>query len=203
MCVLTCQGHACAGDVRDFCVRRGRGTPPVAAKPTTEHPHVTANCEITSLRWPLKREGNAGGRLGLVRWLAPPWPQSAGEIIEGQMAAAVDCYLDQLEAADAADRRNGYYRRRLLAELGDIELTFPGPAATARRGYSRLCATHTGDRPGHPRPSCSACRRARWRDGACLAWAFGEPSTVSQVAKTLDAAVAAFHRRPPQNATKR
>jgi hypothetical protein len=41
------------------------------------------------------------------------------------MAAAVDRYLDQLQADDAADRRNGYYRRHLLAELGDIELNVP------------------------------------------------------------------------------
>ena len=47
------------------------------------------------------------------------------EIIEGQMAAAVERYLDRLGADDAADRRNGYYRRHLLTELGDIELNVP------------------------------------------------------------------------------
>src|SRR5258708_7233473 len=47
------------------------------------------------------------------------------EIIEDQMAVAVDRYLDQLGADDAADRRNGYYRRHLLTELGDIELNVP------------------------------------------------------------------------------
>ena len=31
----------------------------------------------------------------------------------------------QLEADDAADRRNGYYQRHLLTELGDIELNVP------------------------------------------------------------------------------
>jgi transposase-like protein len=41
------------------------------------------------------------------------------------MAAAVDRHLDQLAADDAADRRNGYYRRHLLTELGDIELSVP------------------------------------------------------------------------------
>jgi hypothetical protein len=35
--------------------------------------------------------------------------QAIAEIIEDQMAAAVDRYLDQLEADDGADRRNGYY----------------------------------------------------------------------------------------------
>ena len=51
--------------------------------------------------------------------------QAIGEIIEQQMAKAIDVYLDQLEAAAAADRRNGYYRRHLLTELGDIELNVP------------------------------------------------------------------------------
>jgi hypothetical protein len=32
--------------------------------------------------------------------------QALAEIIEGQMAAAVDRHLDQLDAEDAADRRN-------------------------------------------------------------------------------------------------
>jgi hypothetical protein len=74
------------------------------------------------------------------------------EIIETQMAAAVDRYLDQLEADDAADRRNGYYRRHLLTELGDIELNVPPTRRySPTEVISRLCATHAGDRPGHPR----------------------------------------------------
>jgi len=40
------------------------------------------------------------------------------EIIEDQMAAAVDCHLEQLGADDAADRRNGHYRRCLAATVG-------------------------------------------------------------------------------------
>src|SRR6266540_2804566 len=51
--------------------------------------------------------------------------QALEEIIELQMAQAVEAYLEQLEADDVADRRNGYYRRRLLTELGDIELNVP------------------------------------------------------------------------------
>jgi transposase-like protein len=58
--------------------------------------------------------------------------QALEEIIEDQMAAAVDCYLDELQADDAADRRNGYYRRHLLTELSDIELNVP-----RNRRYSR------------------------------------------------------------------
>jgi transposase-like protein len=48
--------------------------------------------------------------------------QALEEITEDQMVAAVDRYLDQLEANDVADRRNGCYRRHLLTEIGDIEL---------------------------------------------------------------------------------
>ena len=88
--------------------------------------------------------------------------QALAQIIEDQMAAAVDRHLDQIEADDAADRRNGYYRRHLLTELGDIELAVPEPAATAR---PRLFAPMRGARArsiGSSSPAlCSACRPAR------------------------------------------
>ncbi len=51
--------------------------------------------------------------------------QALAEIIESEMAAAVDRHLEGLEAEHAADRRNGYYQRGLLTELGDIELCVP------------------------------------------------------------------------------
>jgi transposase-like protein len=130
--------------------------------------------------------------------------QALEEIIEDQMAAAVDRYLDRLEADDAADRRNGYYRRHLLTELGDIELAVP---RTRRYSPVEVIGAYA--------------RRTREIDRVILAGfvlglstrKVGEtllallgrsvsPSTVSQVAKTLDAAVAAFHRRPLQNRYK-
>ena len=130
--------------------------------------------------------------------------QALEEIIEDQMAAAIDRYLDQLEADDAADRRNGYYRRHLLTELGDIELSVP-----RTRRYSPVEVIH------------AYARRTREIDrviltgfvlglstrkvGETLLALLGRsvsPSTVSQVAKTLDAAVAAFHRRPLHNRYK-
>ncbi|WP_292521516.1 transposase, partial [Mesorhizobium sp.] len=54
------------------------------------------------------------------------------EIIEGRMAEAVDRWLDGLSVDDVADRRNGSYRRRLLSELGDIELCVPRTRRIAR-----------------------------------------------------------------------
>ncbi len=67
--------------------------------------------------------------------------QALAEIIEEQMAEAVDRYLDQLGIEDEPDRRNGHYRRHLLTTLGDIELFVPrtrrySPVAVLR-AYAR------------------------------------------------------------------
>jgi transposase-like protein len=51
--------------------------------------------------------------------------RAIAEIIEIEMAAAVERWLMILEAEDEADRRNGHYWRSLLTELGDIELCVP------------------------------------------------------------------------------
>jgi transposase-like protein len=51
--------------------------------------------------------------------------QALEEIIEEQMARAVEAYLERLEAEDVSDRRSGYYRRHLLTELGDTRRCLP------------------------------------------------------------------------------
>jgi putative transposase len=130
--------------------------------------------------------------------------QALEEIIEDQMAAAVDRYLDQLEADDAADRRNGYYRRHLLTELGDIELSVPrtrrySPVEVIR-AYARR--TREIDRVILAGFVLGLSTRKVGETLLALLGRSVSPSTVSQVAKTLDAAVAAFHRRPLQNRYK-
>src|SRR3989475_6467347 len=124
--------------------------------------------------------------------------QALEEIIEGQMAAAVDCYLDQLEADDAADRRNGYYQRRLLTELGDIELHVPRTRRYSPTEGLRAYARRT---PEIDRVILAGfvLGLSTRKVGEALLAILGRPisaETVSRVAKTLDAAVAAFHRRP-------
>ena len=62
-------------------------------------------------------------------------------ILQSQMAQAIDDHLDRLALRDEVDRRNGYYRRHLLTELGDIELAVPrtrrfAPIAVVR-AYAR------------------------------------------------------------------
>lgn len=44
------------------------------------------------------------------------------EIVESRMRHWVDRSLQELQARDVADRRNGYFCRHLLTELGDLEL---------------------------------------------------------------------------------
>jgi putative transposase len=123
------------------------------------------------------------------------------EIIEDQMAVAVDRYLDQLGADDAADRRNGYYRRHLLTELGDIELNVPRTRRYSPTGVIRAYARRTREIDRVILAGFVLGLSTR-KVGETLLGLLGRrvsPSTVSQVAKTLDTAVAAFHRRPLQN----
>ena len=124
--------------------------------------------------------------------------QALAEIIETEMAAAVDRHLEGLEAEDAADRRNGYYRRSLMTELGDIELSVPRHALLLPdRSGARLRPAFAGDRPDDP--GGFRARLSTRKLGEVLLGLLGRPvspATVSRVAQTLDAAVEAFHARP-------
>jgi putative transposase len=130
--------------------------------------------------------------------------QALEEIIEEQMAAAVDRHLDQLTADDAADRRNGYYRRHLLTELGDIELNVPRTRRYSPVEVIRAYARRTREIDRVILAGFVLGLSTR-KVGEALLALLGRAvsaATVSQVAKTLDAAVAAFHRRPLQNRYK-
>jgi len=127
--------------------------------------------------------------------------QALEKIIEAQMAAAVERHLQQLEAEDGADRRNGTYRRHLLTELGDIELAVPrtrrySPVEVIR-AYARR--TREIDRVILAGFVLGLSTRKVGETLLALLGRAVSATTVSQVAKTLDAAVAAFHRRPLAN----
>lgn len=139
---------------------------------------------------------------------APEWVdyRDAGRdalarILQERMHGLVGNRIAELAAAGVADRRNGAYRRELLTSLGVIELAIPRSRTYSPRGLIQAYA-----------------RRERWVDrvilacfvlglstrkvGEALLPILGErvsPATVSRVAKTLDQAVAAFHRRPLAN----
>ena len=124
--------------------------------------------------------------------------QALAEIIETEMAAAVDRHLEGLEAEDAADRRNGHYRRRLMTELGDIELSVPRTR--------RYCPTEVVRAYARRSPEIDRTILAGFvlglstrKLGEVLLSLLGRPvspATVSRVAQTLDKAVEAFHARP-------
>jgi transposase-like protein len=131
----------------------------------------------------------------------PVGRQALEAIIEAQMAAAVERYLEQLEADDAPDRRNGYYSRHLLTELGDIELQVPRTRRYSPVEVIRAYARRTREIDRVILAGFVLGLSTRKVGETLLALLGREVSatTVSQVAKTLDAAVAAFHRRPLAN----
>ena len=119
-------------------------------------------------------------------------------ILAGRMAAAIDRHLDEMAARGEADRRNGCYARHLLTELGDIELCVPRTRRYSSLGVVRAYAR----RAGHIDRMILACfvlGLSTRKVATALLPVLGRrisAATVSQVAKTLDAAVGAFHRRP-------
>src|ERR1700753_4279593 len=113
------------------------------------------------------------------------------------MDAAIEDHLAQMAARGAADRRNGYYRGHLLTELGDIELAIPRTrnysALTVGRAYARR-----GPHIDRMVLACFMLGLATRKVAAALLPVLGRKinaGTVSAVAKSLDGAVAAFHRR--------
>jgi transposase-like protein len=124
--------------------------------------------------------------------------QAVAAIIEEQMRAAVDRHLDQLEAGDAPDRRNGHYSRHFLTTLGDIELCVPRTRRYSPVGVLRAYARREAE-IDRVILSGFVLGLATRKVGTTLLAILGQKisaTTVSRVAKTLDSAVAAFHRRP-------
>jgi putative transposase len=127
--------------------------------------------------------------------------QAMAEIIEDSLAARVDAFLLRAAERGAADRRNGTYQRRILTELGDIELSVPRTRTWSPVAVVRAYARRT---PEVDRMilACFVLGLSTRKVGEALLPILGRPvsaSAVSQVAKSLDTVVAAFHRRPLQN----
>ena len=166
-------------------------------------PQRTATIESLPMAFALVKEMQADG----LEWgegYRPLGRQALGEIIQGRMAEAVDCWLDSLDGLAMRDRRNGGYSRHLLSELGDIELRVPRTR--------RFCPTEVLKSYARRAPEIDRAILAGFvlglstrKVGEVLLPLLGRPvsaSTVSRVAKTLDAAVAAFHRRPLKDVYK-
>lgn len=123
------------------------------------------------------------------------------QILRDRMVTAVDRRLAEMARRGEADRRNGGYRRWLLTELGAIELEVP-----RTRTFSAMKAVHAYARraPHVDRMilSCFVLGLSTRKVAEALLPVLGElvsATTVSRVARTLDGAVEAFHKRPLQD----
>ena len=120
------------------------------------------------------------------------------------MAEAVDRWLEGLDGSAERDRRNGSYSRHLLTELGDLDLSVP---RTRRFCPTEVLRSYARRAPEIDRVILAgfALGLGTRKVGEVLLALLGRPvsaTTVSRVAKTLDGAVAAFHRRPLKNTYK-
>jgi len=120
------------------------------------------------------------------------------EILQGQMRGWIDRHLEEMARRGEADRRNGSFSRRLLTELGDIELHVARSRRTSALGVVRAYARRV-DRVDRMILACFVLGLSTRKVAQALLPVLGEPvsaTTVSRVARSLDQAVEAFHRRP-------
>ena len=166
-------------------------------------PQRAATIESLPMAFAVVKEMQADG----LEWgegYRPLGRQALTEIIQGRMAEAVDHWLDSLDGLATRDRRNGSYPRHLLSELGTLDLRVPRSR--------RFCPTEVLKSYARRAPEIDRAILAGFvlglstrKVGEVLLALLGRrvsASTVSRVAKTLDAAVAAFHARPLANRYK-
>lgn len=140
--------------------------------------------QVQGIEWGEDYRGAAGAALKAV--------------LEGRMAAGIERHLADMAERGEADRRNGSYPRWLMTELGEIALMVP-----RTRTFSALAVVRAyARRAAHIDRMILACfvlGLSTRKVAIALLPILGRrlsAGTVSQVAKMLDAAVAAFHRRP-------
>lgn len=123
--------------------------------------------------------------------------KAVAETLEGRMKDWIGRYLEEAARVGEVDRRNGSFSRHLLSEVGDIELQVPRTRKRSAVGMVRSYArrVHSVSRMIL---ACFVLGISTRKVSQALLPVLGEPvsaSTVSRVAKGLDRAVEAFHRR--------
>jgi putative transposase len=119
-------------------------------------------------------------------------------IIEKRMEKFIDVHLAEMERRGLDDRKNGFYKRHFLESIGDLELDVPRTrsisACEVLRRYSRRAKEIN-----QVILAGFVLGLSTRKVGKTLLSLLGErisPTTVSNIAKTLDEAVARFHQRP-------
>lgn len=160
-------------------------------------PQRAATIENLGQAFELVKAMQMGG-LGWGEGYRPLGRKALAEIIEHEMASACDRWLESLGKEETADRRNGYYRRSLMSELGDIELHVPRTRRYCPKEVLRAYARRSREIDRLILAGFVLGLSTR-KLGEVLLCLLGRPvsaATVSRVAQSLDAAVAAFHARP-------
>lgn len=117
-------------------------------------------------------------------------------ILEDRMEDRLERYLQEM-GRRLSDRRNGYFSRHLLTEIGDIELSVPRTrrwsAVEVVRAYARRV-----DQVERMILACFVLGLSTRKVAHALMPVLGEAvsaTTVSRVARILDKAVDSFHKR--------
>ena len=127
--------------------------------------------------------------------------QAIKQTLETFMEQRIERYLGDVGRGEAPDRRNGHYRRWLLTGMGAVELAVP---RTRTRSAVGVLEAYARRERSVDRLILAAfvLGLSTRKVGEALWPLLGErvsATTVSRVAEQLDAAVAAFHRRPLAN----
>jgi putative transposase len=124
--------------------------------------------------------------------------ESLRAILEDRMRDRIDRHLEGMALRDEEDRRNGYFGRHLLTELGDVPLCVPRTRKISGVGviqaYSRRAI-----QVDRMILSCFVLGLSTRKVSHALMPILGETlsaTTVSRVSRILDVSVTAFHRRP-------
>jgi len=118
-------------------------------------------------------------------------------ILEDRMEDRIDRYLLDM-GRSLSDRRNGHFSRHLLTELGDIQVDEPRTRHWSAVDVVRAYARRVGQ-VDRMILACFVLGLSTRKVAHALMPVLGEgvsATTVSRVAKILDIAVEAFHRRP-------
>ena len=124
--------------------------------------------------------------------------ESLQRILEDRMHDRIDRHLEEMAMRDEEDRRNGFFSRHLLTELGDVSLCVPRTRTMSGvgviRAYSRRAV-----QVDRMILSCFVLGLSTRKVSHALMPVLGETvsaTTVSRVSRILDVSVGAFHRRP-------
>src|SRR3989338_2104728 len=135
------------------------------------------------------------------RWKENDWKEegrkAVKQVIEDRMAAYLERQFLEISNQGIYDRRNGYYSRHLLTGIGDIEIDVPRTRRFSAISVLKAYARRSPD-IDQMILGCFTLGLSTRKVGEALLCVLGErvsPSTVSRVAKTLDKAVEAFHKR--------